>query len=90
MPPGALTSAVSMRHGLIENRLCRVTGVSFTLRMYCMVQPVSSYGAGIGGGIILHAEVHVGERAVGLVGANDVIARGDVDGAGFERRVRAW
>ena len=41
-------------------------------------------GARIGRRIILHAEVHVGERAIGLIGADDIVARGDVDGAGLE------
>ncbi len=36
-------------------------------------------GEGVGGGIVLEGEVHVDEGAVGLVGADDVVAGGDGD-----------
>ena len=35
--------------------------------------------------IVLHAEVHVGQRVIRLIGADDVIAFGNIEPAGFER-----
>ncbi len=41
-------------------------------------------GARIGDGVVLHAEVHVDQRVIGLVAADDVIAGGDIDAADLE------
>ena len=40
----------------------------------------------IGRRVVLHREVHVGDRAIRLVAADDVVARLDFHGAGLERR----
>ena len=46
-----------------------------------MAQPVSSYGRGFSGAIELHAEQRLDDRAVGLIEADDVVARRDLDDA---------
>ena len=66
-------------------RSCRSIGLITRLRMYWNVQPVSSYGRGLRRRVVLHREVHVGDRPIRLVAADDVVARLDVDAAGLER-----
>ena len=89
MPPGAFTSAGHQRHRLVEDRSCRSTGCSLMLRINWNVQPVSSYGRRVLRRVVLHREVHVGQRAERLVAADDVVAGLDVDVAGLERARRA-
>ena len=65
-----------------------MTGLTPTLRISWNVQPVSSYGDGLAGAIVLQREVHVGERAIRLVAADDVVARLHLDVARLERARR--
>ena len=90
---GALDAAHGPRiggqqgHGTLEDGL---VGDGFELDVAHVLHGPAGIvvGTRVGGRVVLNAEVHVGERAVRLVGADDVIAGGHVDGAGFESRGR--
>ena len=82
-PPARLGVGGEQGHGLFEDGL---VGDRVQLHVAHVLHGPAGVvvGARIGDGIVLHAEVHVDQGAIGLVGADDVIAGGHVDVAGLE------